>query len=328
MSTPDIIILICTIAGAAFGIFAVVDRLITIKTSKPILEFNIGLSSALQGNSQPQKKESKNKVSAIYFGASIESNGKWVFGCPYLLENTSSLPIKNITIALEYLAKHSFSNHEKIKDINGNILEITPPPELKRSINYREDRVEIRYNIEMLRPGEKIGILDPLIFSSSSESSHYSITGLLSHLKKVENFTDLIIIDSIVFSEQCPPLSKRIKILWFSINSLEKLLEIIKPTVNAFWGGYYPKSKTYIRFSNPLKKRKHLVIPEYADIIVPTLKKLNTSKNNSFYYWDDPEDCEGALVKLNMPAFNYYQLTGDNSTDQILRDEGFTRILG
>lgn len=323
MNTVELIIFICTLAGLLIGIFTVVDRLISIKSSKTILDFNIGMSHVLAPKSPKNKK--RNKISSLFIGTSIDIGSNWAFACPYLLENNSLLPIKNITIALEYPSKFTFSNYAEFKDIGGDILKIEAPAELKRGIIYKDDRVEVRYNLELLRPGEKIGIFDPLNFSLELEKTNRVDSGLVTHLKKVEDFKELCIIDAIVFSEQCSPISKRVKILWFNTNSLDKLLGLTKSIVNSFWGGYYPKG-IYFRFANPFKKKKHLVKQEFADVIIPTLEKIKTSKTSSFYYWTNPEDCEGALLKLNMPAFNYYQLTGDISTDDILREEGFRKM--
>lgn len=326
MSNSELIIFICTVGGLLIGIFTVVDRLITIKTSKPILEFNFGVSLTLVRNSSQNTKSSKNKISNLFLGTTIENNSDWGFNCPYLLENTSSLPIKNITIILEYLRRHSFSNEEKIIDTNGSILKITALNNLKRSVRYYRNRIEVRYYIEVLRPGERIEILDPINFSSSSSHSNDLIGGLINHLKKIDAFNDICLIDAIVFSEQCPPISTRIKILWFTANSLDELVKLTSKSVDAFWAGHYPKSGFYFRFANPFKKKRQLYKKEYADLIIPILSKLDMPKNQSFYYWNQVENSEGETVELRMPFFNYYQLTSDITTDEILKHEGFWKI--
>lgn len=327
MSYFDITILICTIAGFLFGIFTVVDRLISIKSSKPILEFSIGMSSVLGTDSANAKKSYSTKISTLFLGTHTDRNSLWGFACPYILENNSTLPITNITIALQYLSKYRFNNLEGIKDADGNRLEISVSSDINRNIYEKGERVEVRYNIEVLRPGEKTFIFDALKFQSDDSKHDFLISGLISHLKKVDGFNEICLIDAIVFSEQCPPISKRIKILWFNSNSFDQLSEQVKNAVNAFWAGHYPRSKFYFLFANPFKKKKHLVKKEYADAIIPTLQIFKMTDSKSFYYWRDPEDCEGATIELGMPFFNYYQLTGDISTDDILRQAGFKKIL-
>ena len=102
------IILISAIVGIIVGFFIILDRIITIKKSKPILDFNIGLTPVFGSEKDflVKVKKGSYKISTLFLGAEIESNSQWMFGCPYLLVNNSKLPIQNITIILEYSIKY------------------------------------------------------------------------------------------------------------------------------------------------------------------------------------------------------------------------------
>jgi len=121
-----------------------------------------------------------------------------------------------------------------------------------------------------------------------------------------------------VYSESCPPLSKRIKLLWFDTNSIEDLIALANDAVVAFWGERWPKPGIY--FHGKLKKS--IRVKEYGEIIVPKLETVKVLKNKSLFL-ENPLNSEREMGVLQMPPWNYYQLGENIDADYIVRKSGF-----
>lgn len=295
-----IISAVAGIIGTAFGIFI---GLRSKQIFRPVLTFNVGL---LYTNQDVRKVIKKSTVSTLIYGANIPQNSEVAFICPYLMINNSKLPISNITLQLQYASKCAIKNEEKIKGIIDRGIEyevhvLSSPPEWYkyREVQILDSMAEVRYTIPVLRPGEKIVIPDVIKFTKLNhckelDNGDYGVNKeLAKKLRGMSKLCDFCVIDVFVYSESCPPLSKRIKLLWFDTDSAEELVSLTNDAIKAFWGGKWPKLGLYFR-PWPLI-RKELIMKEYGEAIIPELKEIKTSKNR-YFYWENPLESKRNIV--------------------------------
>jgi len=319
------------IIGTAFGIFI---ALRSKQVSRPVLTFNIGLINADQDAIFRLYKKGIKKaaISALIYGVNVPQNSEVFFICPYLLINNSMLPISNVTLQLQYASKYAI---EKIGDkavISGIdyevVLDLPHVDDYKHEVQILDSMAQIRYTIPVLRPGEKIAITDGMKFTNfnhfeESDNTDYAVgRELAKNLSEIKKLCDFCFVDVFVYSESCSPVSKRLKLLWFDTNSTEELKSLAEESLNAFWGGDFPKSGLYW---TPWPWNK-LIVEEYGEAIIPKLKTVKISKDR-YFYWENPLESERNIFILKMPPWNYYQLSGDLDTDELIMRSGFRKVI-
>lgn len=318
------------IVGATFAIFV---GLRSKQISRPVLIFNIGL---LYTEQEVRKIIKKATVSTLIYGANIPQNSEIAFICPYLMMNNSKLPIFNITLQLQYASKYAIKNEEKIigiidRDIGYEVHVLSSPPEWYkcREVQILESMAQVRYTIPVLRPGEKIIIPDVIRFTKPThcdelDDGDYGVNKeLAKKLRGISKLQDFCVIDVFIFSDSCPPVSKRIKVLWFDANSDEELVSLSNDVIKAFWGGKWPKSGLYLGPS-PWKK---IMVEEYGEAIFPKLERIK-SVEDRYIYWENPLQSERSMTTfVGMPAWNYYQFSGNMDPNDLILRLGFRRVI-
>ncbi len=332
-----LILAIATLVGGVAAVGYFIEKWQQRKC-RAVLTFNIGLISSTQDVEKVLKKAT---ISTLIYGANVPQNSDVAFACPYLMMNNSKLPIYNIILQLEYMSKHVVKNEEKIRGekqvikieekIIETYLEMIGMPEKyreMREVQIFDSRAQIRFTIPVLRPGEKMVIADPMKFTNIRnnevfDDGEYSINKeLIKKLKKIKKLNDLCIVDAFVYSESCPPLSKRIKLFWFDTNSTKELKLVIEDVVMAFWSGKWPKPGGYLGPPSLSLRKKHISTKEYAEVVIPELDIIKPSKNKSFC-WENPLNSKRTGIVLNMPPWNYFQLSGIFETDDLVKASGF-----
>ncbi len=325
------------IIGTAFGIFI---GLRSKQVFRPVLTFNNGLLYADQDAiPRPYKKVIKKAaISTLIYGANINQNSEVAFLCPYLMINNSKLPIYNITLQLQYASKYAIKNEEKIigtidKGMEYEVHVLGSPPEWYkyREVQILDSMAQIRYTIPVLRPGEKIVIPDPIKFTKFNhcgklDNGDYGVNKELARkLREIRELCDFCVIDVFVYSESCPPLSKRIKLLWFDTGSAEELVSLTNDAIKAFWGGKWPKPGLYFHF-RPWPIRAEIMVKEHGEAIIPKLKTVKISKER-YFYWENPLESERNIVTFGVPSWNYYQLSPNIDHDDLILRSGFQRVI-
>ncbi|MGB4845963.1 MAG: hypothetical protein WBP16_15965, partial [Ferruginibacter sp.] len=330
----SILSLVVGIAGLAFGIF-VANR--SKQTKRAILELKPCLSSIFEKNENPKigiskrkKKKYVDKLSSTIIGIDINEIGDFIFALPYLLSNNSEFPIHNISLLIEYPKCFEFVDNDDTKDF----IKIRKSKDLfNRQTSVTRFGIQVRYQVPVLRPGERVVILDPMNFkgdykqNQSINDSEISYAGLLMALSRIPNFLNLCVCDIIVLSETCSPISKRVKISLFKSKSLEELLSLSSDSVHAYWGGKMPRSGFYFR--DPIlniRKKRALYNIEATELVQPNLAVHTKKRGGKIYFWEDITKFEGVVLGLNMPVWNYYQLTGSADVDElIMQSTGFAK---
>ena len=325
-----IISAVAAIIGTAFGIFI---GLRSKQIFRPVLTFNVGL---LHTNQDIRKIVKKATVSTLIYGVNIPQNSEVAFICPYLMINNSKLPIYNITLQLQYALKYAIKNEEKIigtidKGMEYEVHVLGSPPEWYkyREVQILDSMAQIRYTIPVLRPGEKIVISDPIKFTKLDyceklDNGDYGVNKeLAKKLREIRKLCDFCVIDVFVYSENCPPLSKRIKLLWFDTGSAEELVSLTNDAIKAFWGGKWPKPGLYFR---PWPIHAEIMVKEYGEAIIPKLKTVKIPKER-YFYWENPLESERNIVTFGVPSWNYYQLSANIDSDDIVLRFGFQRVI-
>ena len=321
------------IIGIVFGIFI---GLRSKQVFRPVLTFNIGLPyySANQNDIPKSKELKKATISTLIYCAKIPQNSEVVFACPYLFINNSKLPISNIILQLNYASRYAVDNETVIKGIVGDkevvVLGVDPKAYKCREVQILDSMAQIRYTIPDLRPGENVVIPDLMKFTTPKhreelDNEEYGVTRRLAKkLREIKKLSDFCVIDVFVYSASCPPLSKRIKLLWFDANSAKELNSLVANAVKVFWGGNFPKPGLYFHFW-PLNRKK-LIVEEYGEVIVPKLEVVKTAKDG-YFSWENPLESKRNIFILKMPPWNYYQLSGNLDTDDLIMMSGFQRVI-
>lgn len=317
--------------GTAFGIFI---ALRSKQASRPVLTFNIGLLNANQDVIFKLNKNGIKKaaISTLIYGANVPQNSEVFFACPYLLLNNSVLPISNVTLQLEYASKYALENKGDKVVIHGIdyefVLDLPPMGDCKREVQMLDSMAQVRYTIPVLRPGEKIAITDCMKFinfkhcEESHNTNYVMDRELVKNLSKIKKLCDFCIVDIYVYSENCSLVSKRLKLLWFDTISTDELNSLAEDSLNAFWGGNFPKPGLYW---NPWPWNK-LIMEEYGEAIIPKLKTVQISKDR-YFYWENPLESARNIYILKMPPWDYYQLSCDLDTDNLIMRSGFRKVI-
>lgn len=330
MTTIAIIGAVAAIIGTGFGIFI---GLRSKQVFRPVLTLSVGLLYA-NPNAIPKpykKVVKKTTISTLIYGANVPQNSEVVLVCPYLLINSSKLPVSNITLQVEYPSKYAIEKEVVIREGMDYKFAFGYRSEdyKSREVQIFDSMAQIRCTIPVLRAEEKVVIPDIMKFTcvnrcEESNNGDYVIRReLAKKLRKIKKLRDFCVVDVFVYSENCPPLSKRIKLLWFDTNSPKELGLLVGHSVKAFWGGKWPKPGLYFRLW-PWEK---FMVQEYGEAIIPKLKVVKTSKDRYLCWEKNPLKSERNIFILKMPPWNYYQLS-DNvaDTDDLIRKSGFMKL--
>lgn len=330
MLTIAIISAVVAIIGAGFGILI---GLRSKQVFRPALSFNIGLLYMTEMKNEVPKKYKKlikkSIISTLIYGAKVPPNSEVVFVCPYLLINDSKLPIHNIALQLEYPKKHAIENEVVIKRGEGyeRVFGYASIGSESREFQIIGPRAQIRYPIPLLRAGEKVAIGDMMRFSNikhcgDSNGDIVVGSGLAKRLRKVKKLCDFCFVDVFVYSENCPPISERIKLLWFDTNSPKELAMLVSSSIKAFWGGHMLQPGLYF-FPWPWFK---LIQEECAEAAISKLKVVK--KQDRHFYWEyDLINSYRNMMVLQMPSWNYYQDHPASIVDQIRRSAAYSGPL-
>lgn len=327
------IAIISTFVGIVGTFFGILIGLRSKQVYKPVLTFNIGLLYANQDAipKPDRKKIKKATISTLIYGADICEGSEIMFACPYLLMNNSKLPISNITLQLEYTSRYAVENKGDRAIIEGTdygvVFGIPHVEDYRREVQVIHTEAQIRYTLSVLRPGEKIVIADGMRFKTSSHNKKQSdnwgqIMGaaIIKELKKINKLRDFCVVDVFLYSESCPPVSRRIKLFWFGTNSDKELASLTGRAALAFWGGKWPKPGLYF---NPCPWKK-LFVEEYGELVTPKLERISISKDR-FFYLENPVESERNTFISKMPPWNYYQ-SGEEVDNDVISKSGFVKL--
>ena len=302
---------------------------------RPHMTFNVGLLHMYIG----AEKFFKNTViTTLIYGTQVPLLSEVVFLCPFVLRNSGNKPISNIMVQLDYESKYVIRNEEKIEGIvnkgieyEKHILESPPEWSKNREVKILDSRVQVTHLIPVLRLEEPIAIFEPFRFLKMDnlkdyDNEEYGINNVLAKkLKGIKKLCGFCVIDVFIYSENCRPISKKVKLLWFDANSGDELASLSKDVIDIFWGGKFPNSGCYWRPRLSIDKVE-LIVKEEGELILPELKKFERSKNKLFYF-ENPLKSMRESITLGMPPWNYYQLPENFGTDDLLRSNGFHRIV-
>ncbi|MDD2754083.1 MAG: hypothetical protein PHS80_01015 [Methanothrix sp.] len=345
MMNTDLALIISAISVACSIISLAISTLIALRSKqvyRPVLAFNMGL---LPANTKMRKILKNAAISSIIYSASIPQNSEVAFICPYIIMNDSKLPISNIKLQLQYASKYAVKNDDKIIGIinKGKEMEfqlLTTSSELRnfREVRILGSRAQVCYTIPVLRPEEPHVIYDVVKFlkddsciNPENRDEDYGINiELAKKLRMIKKLCGFCVIDVDIYSENCSPTSKRLKLLWFDTNSAKEAIKLADDARKAFWGGKWPTpGRYYSKRSWPFKFES--IVEERGEAIKPKLEKIEIFRNR-FFYFEDPFGSTREIVSLYMPYWNYlelhidpdYMLQGLRATDFTL--DNFGRI--
>lgn len=318
------------VMGAAVGVLAILRSR---QLSRPVLTFSVGMTRAypqVADSKVYRGAASKGGPSILVYGAAVPAESYAAFACPYLLMNTSRLPVSNIVMRLEYPSEHVFeegdivAEHEK----GWTVIGYDKQDDVQRRATVVGPVAQVDYTLARLRPGEKIGMFDFIRFGRGRARAHLEAQdagvggSLATRLRGVEKLLDFCVLHVFLYSENCPPVSKRILSLWFGARSIQELAPLTREAVRAVWGGKLPEAGLYW---NPLFWRR-LIVPTVVEAVMPELAIMGESKGRACYF-EDPLESERGVLTVNMPPWDYYAPDADLwDFDRWVRTCGFTKI--
>jgi len=249
----------------------------------------------------------KKPISTIIFGASLSPHSHGYFALPFCLENTTRLPIHNIRLSLYYSPKNLLTEEMVQRELSQKVRIF--PKDFDRQVTVYGDVAYVTYEFPIMRPGEKFVLADPLKVPfhkhiSKDISDAEKEASLFERMKRIEHLIDFFPVDIFLYSENCPPQSQRINVMCFNIDSLDDLLKMSAPVLDAFWGGKYPRAGIYL--IPPWKKSIKF---EFGEIIIPELQKVK-GKTTQHIFIENPLEASGGLIDMVLPAWDYYTESG------------------
>jgi len=306
--------LIAVLISIIIALLTGIIKLILIILSKPELIFNIGFAKFDQN--VPEKKIlksiKKEPISGIVYGAQAPKKSIAVFFLPLILLNTRKNPIKNISLIINMPSKHVLTNKEISTMIKDKLVGADEKIFKDRIIRTMGEITQIEINIPTLRWREPVCLFELIKFDNFYRPEPIDIgkyiTGgkLAERLMKIDNLYDFCIADITVRSENCPPISKQIKILWFDAGSEKDLLTNIEKSVNpALWDGRFPSLSPGLHY-NAWPTR--LFSFEHWDVKQTYLKIIYSKQGITYCFesYDVPQ--KNALIDIKVPPRDYYEL--------------------
>ena len=281
--------------------------------NRPELIFTIGLGSINQN--LPDKKIikgiKKSPISGIVYGAQAPKKSLSVFFLPFTLFNNSKSPIKNISIIINMPGKHVLTDEEISTMIKDKLVGADENAFKNRIIRRIGLITQIEINIPILREREPRRLFDMIKFDNFYRPDPIDagkfVTGgkFAERLMKIDKLNDFCIADITVHSENCSPISKQIKILWFDAGSEKELIKDVEESIDpAFWDGRFPSPRTYLH-PWPMKP---LFSYEYWDVKQSYLKIIHTKQDITYCLESYDVPSQNKIVEVKAPSWNYYQL--------------------
>lgn len=274
--------------------------------SRPSLKLSIGLIPT--DISMPRKLRGKNKRSFI-FGAEPYDDGQVVLPCPLRLENPTQLPITDLTLQLEYPLAFLIDNSAFTKRTSQETLIVKTLKAKERTVVRLNDVAQLRYDIPILRPGEKIIFTEPLkmfrfnppdnkkIKSSDVDSIH-----LIRRFSGIKEFCNGCSIRVSVWSGNCSPVAMNLNVLWFNTDSFDELERLFRESGEAIWDNQRPTPGIYREI--PWNKKLKFVI-ELAELIQLPTDSWDISDNNDSFL-SNLVNSYTALAWLEIPPWGFH----------------------
>jgi len=297
-------------------------KLILIITTRPKLLLNIGSYFSMDDPSKKKnnKKFRKKPVSTLIYSTKEKINSITVFMLPLLMINYSKQPIKNVDIILRYPSKYAIKEDEILGRNKTSYVTVSHEEvsiDIKRQVMIEQSIAIVSISIPLLRYKQPVCVNEAIKFSTLnkeekvSKKEYFIGRNLAERLKKIKGMNDSCIIDMNIYSENCSPISRRVKLLWYNTDSKEEMYNYLDETVRkAFWCGKSAIPNLYGFFG--LTPFKNLFNLEYCEVAFVKLKKLMSS-DNLVYNIEDTEPHERHLFSFPIPSWNYYQLPNDQN---------------
>lgn len=303
MTLADLVSILIGVIGTGFAIYV---ALRSKQTTRPTLRFSPGLLPAAR--ELIPKAYRKNRVTTVAYGARLKPKVNGFFAMCYCLENDGKLPVSNVRLALNYPLRNLLTDFSFVDPKTGQPAwgsdDIT-----ERKVHNFGSFSQVNYEISVIRPGESVVVADPLRFVAQTptkkeggDDSDTGMKALFRRLSQTEKFCDFFVVDIFLYSEDCPPVSHRINVLWFNTDSLRELRSLVEESLNAFWGGRYPGPGIY----RNLTPRRAWLSHECTELVIPKLAAIPWTEGGKVYFESSPIESARVLVSLPMPGWNYY----------------------
>lgn len=295
-----------------FGLLATIAAILAIvvilrarQLSRSSLKLHIGF--LFDKNDLPKKYRNQRKRT-LFFG-SVEKNPEHVIlALPYIIENTSKLPINDLRVEFVYPTECLLDNAIFVDRKTQEALVLKVTDVKTREVLRIGDVAYINYNIPIVRPYEKLISVEFLkigkkIVKELAEGLLVpaDMDTLNNRFSPMSKFLGAQVIRIGVWSSNCPPAVEEVYIFWFNASSMEDLTNSFREFGNGIWDNLRPKPGLY--FKTRWQQRMKTI--ETSELIIPAFGVSANSIEKSL----SPEivtKSERAIGWLEVPPWGYF----------------------
>lgn len=329
LSPSGVIFAVIGVVGVVFSIYL---AYVTRQFSGPSLFFTPGLTPIDERFLQEWSPR-KTPVSTIVYGTINEKKQyNLIITIPYIIKNTGRQPIKNVSLKLTYSYENliqepskvfsgHFLPHSKDSDKHFKVFSLASKENFEKHREFYRFRSNaiVDYKIDLIRVGESIVILDPIIMKYTENITKgkkeneikKNYLPLTCRLKKNIKLNSYIVVSSSVNSEKVESNRKTFNVIWCDLNSKpnEKVWEHLLGNIHdAIWG--MPRLEPGIYFKVPFTKEYNRLVDkaryllEAVEMVFPYIISTTDNKGNTvnLELFDSSERCHGII---EMPTWDY-----------------------
>lgn len=285
------------ILGGILGIAIIVRKR---QLAVPKLSFDCGISRSMRKH---LPRASRNKPSTtVTFGISEPGSKKDIlFALPFFVENIGNLPLRNITLQLEYPAEYAAPPLEEVQQTFSGVIKLASAYATDRSTVRLGVYTQSRLEIGVLRPGEFILVAEPLALTPYHTLIHddgvtRNYTEALRACSESEaSFLALCPIRAFLYCEDIEALHRKIVVVWLKAENVKEAAGRLGGVVRGLWRGEYPKPGIHVKFI-----WENVILKELAHIIIPQFLEAPRSGGRILAI-EKPLDSEMATIEILMP---------------------------
>lgn len=245
----------------------------------------------------------------LFYGVQPKSRNYVIVPCYYLLENTSNLPISNVTLRLEY-PRECLLDDSVIVDNESSIVAFFRSSEtLERTVQKFRTYVSVTYDVEILRPRERLVIPDvvklPVGRVAKAEDDETTVTRFAS----VDGFCSAATIQASVWSANCAPLAVDLPVFAMRAATLSELYKCFARIAVAVWDDHRPRPGIY--WMHFWRRRRWWYVRELCELVLLEEDVLGASLPKGAVDPAIAVDADRMLAYLDLPPWGFFGTSFD-----------------
>jgi hypothetical protein len=247
---------------------------------RPRLRLFVGIGAAVKG--VPMRWDAK--VETVLLGGSIPDGLDAFVPLTYWLHSRSGA-IKSVNVVMQYPSHFAVEQNDELLPPDGD-AKWRINLNAKRQVGILGDAASSALDVGMIRIKEGTGTAEALRFvdhpSARARTRAYwerrDMAQLYDKFAKIPGFVDAVVVDIFVRSENHNEIKRSVNVIWFNVNTIEKLTSKLDPVNAAIWRGLCPEPGRYW-IPWPLK----LCHTRYVEMYLLGLQRFKSAKGRDFH---------------------------------------------